>query len=198
MISRWSSVSAGASLKEIFLAFLLSELLLCTVTQAQLNSNSSTITLNASLGESISVSASPSTVTFNLVPGGIAMGSSPIAITTTWILSSSRGAVYLDGSFGTATSALVGSSFPPVSIPTSAVLGLMSTGLPIVFSPFSVNTPLGVVSAGLPLFTQILSSSNVNSSRTDNLTLEINLILQPQLPSASNYTGSLLLQAQAL
>jgi hypothetical protein len=74
----------------------------------------------------------------------------------------------------------------------------MSTGLPTVFSPFSVNTPLGVVSAGLPLFIQLLTSSNVNSSRTDNLTLEINLSLQPQLPAASNYTGSLFLQAQAL
>ena len=198
MISRCARASTAAETQLTFLVPFVFAFLACNVVQGQLNSNTATITLNASLGESISVSASPTTVTFNLVPGGIATGSSPIAITTTWILSSSRGAVYLDGSFGTASSALVGSSFPPVSIPSSAVFGLMSTGLPTTFSPFSVNTPLGVVSAGLPLFVQTLTSSTVNSSRTDNLTLEINLILQPQLPAASNYTGSLLLQAQAL
>ena len=164
---------------------------------AQLNSNTPAITLNAALAESISVSATPSTVTFNLVPGGIAMGSSPIAITTTWILASSRAAVTLIGSFGSPTTALAGSSIPEGDIPTSAVFGLMSTGLPTVFTAFTVNTPLGVVSAGLPLFTQILTSASRNSSRTDNLTLEINLVAIPQLPSGT-FTGSLLLQAQAL
>jgi len=199
MIARWNPLTAAVR-SWIWLLVLagVAGCLACRTTLGQINSNSGTVSLSAALAESLSVSASPSTVTFNLIPGGTAVGSSPVAITTTWVLSSSRGAVYLDGSFGSASSALTGSSIPAVSIPTAEVFGLMSTGLPTVFSPFSVNTPLGVVSAGLPLFIQLLTSSNVNSSRTDNLTLEINLALQPQLPAASNYTGSLFLQAQAL
>jgi len=164
----------------------------------QVNSNSGTISLNASLAESLSVSVSPSNVSFSLVPGGTALGSSPVAITTTWILSSSRAAITLDGSFGTASAALTGSSSPPESIPTLAVYGMMSTGLPVTFTSFTANTALGTVGAGLPLFIQVVTSSNRNSSRTDNLTIEINLATQPQLPAASNYTGSLFLQAQAL
>lgn len=97
----------------------------------------------------------------------------------------------------TLNAALAGTSTPEVDIPSSAVYGLMSTGLPTVLSPFTVNTPLGVVSAGLPLFTQILTSGTRNASRTDNLTLQINLLLLPQLPSGT-FTGSLLLQARAL
>lgn len=163
----------------------------------QLNSNAPAITLNASLAESLSVSVSPSDVNFNLVPGSTALGNTPIAITTSWVLASSRAAVTLMGSFGSSTTALASTFTPEVDIPTYAVYGLMSTGLPTTFTAFTANTALGVAGAGLPLFTQLLSSATRNSTRTDNLTLEINLLLVPQLPSG-NYTGSLLLQAQAL
>ena len=164
----------------------------------QLNSNTVTITLNATLAESISVSATPSTVTFTLVAGGTSTGNVPVAITTTWVLASSRANVVLDGYFATAAAALSGSASPVVNIPSSEVLGLMSTGTPTVFTAFTANTALGPTGAGLLLFTQALSATNRNATRTDNLSLEINLSGQPQLPAASNYTGSLFLQAQAL
>ena len=191
---RRSKRLAEAATKGIFLTL---ALFACQTAFGQLNSNSPAITLSAALAESLSVSATPANVNFNLVPGGIAVGSTPVAITTSWVLASSRAAVTLIGSFGSASVALAGNSIPEVDIPTTAVLGLMSTGLPTVFTAFSVNTPLGVAAAGLPLFTQVLTSGTRNFSRTDNLTLEINLILLPQLPSAT-FTGSLLLQAQAL
>jgi hypothetical protein len=165
---------------------------------AQLNSNTVTITLNATLAESISVSATPSTVSFTLVAGGTAVGSAPVAITTTWVLASSRANVVLDGYFASSSAALSGSASPVVNIPSSEVYGLMSTGSPTTYTAFSANTALGPTGAGLLLFTQALTSSNRNSNRTDNLSLEINLTAQPQLPAASNYTGSLFLQAQAL
>jgi hypothetical protein len=163
-----------------------------------LNSNTVTITLNAALSESISVSATPSTISFTLVAGGTATGSSPVAITTTWVLASSRANVVLDGYFASSSAALSGSASPVVSIPSSEVYGLMSTGSPTTYTAFSADTALGPTGAGLLLFTQALSSTNRNASRTDNLSLEINLTAQPQLPAASNYTGSLFLQAQAL
>ncbi len=165
---------------------------------AQLNSNTVTITLNATLAESISVSATPTTVSFTLVAGGTATGNSAVAITTTWVLASSRANVVLDGYFATAAAALSGSASPVVNIPSSEVYGLMSTGSPTTYTAFTANTALGPTGAGLLLFTQALSSTNRNANRTDNLSLQINLSAQPQLPAASNYTGSLFLQAQAL
>lgn len=165
---------------------------------AQLNSNTSTITLNAVLAESISISASPTTVNFTLIAGGTATGNVPVAITTTWVLASSRANVILDGYFATAAAALSGSATPVVNIPSSEVLGLMPTGTPTTFTAFNANTALGPTGAGLLLFTQPLTIANRAATRTDNLSLEINLAAQPQLPAASNYTGSLFLQAQAL
>lgn len=168
------------------------------VARAQLNSNTATVTLNATLAESISVSATPTTVTFTLVAGGVATGNVPVAITTTWVLASSRANVILDGYFATAAAALSGSATPVVNIPSSEVLGLMSTGTPTTFTAFTANTALGPTGAGLLLFTQPLTATNRAANRTDNLSLQINLAAQPQLPAASNYTGSLFLQAQAL
>jgi len=197
MIAGWKTRKAAAT-KSICLLLALAGCFAFQTAFGQVNSNTATVTLNAALAESLTVSVSPSTVSFSLVPGGTAMGSAPVAITTTWVLASTRAAITLDGSFGTSTAALTGSSLPTVSIPSLAVYGLMSTGLPVTFTAFTADTALGTVGAGLPLFIQVLTSTNRSSSRTDNLTLEINLTTMPQLPAASNYTGSLFLQAQAL
>ncbi len=198
MIAGWKTRTAAATSRTACLLVILAGCLACRTAIGQVDSNTATVSLNATLAESLSVSVSPSTVNFSLIAGGTAVGSAPVAITTAWILSSTRAAITLDGSFGTSAAALTGSSLPPVSIPSLAVYGLMSTGLPVTFTAFTLNTALGTAGAGLPLFVQVLTSSNRNSSRTDNLTLEINLTTLPQLPAASNYTGSLFLQAQAL
>ncbi|HWB32200.1 MAG TPA: hypothetical protein VG714_03410 [Acidobacteriaceae bacterium] len=163
---------------------------------AQLNSNTATVTLNATLGESLTVAATPTTVNFTLVGGGVAAGSAPVAITTSWVLAAGRANVVLDAYFSDPTQALSGGS--PVSyIPTSEVLGQMTTGTPTTYSAFTQTAALGSAGAGLTLFTQALNSSNRSSSRTDNLDLEIDLSAQPQLPAAT-YIGTLTLQAQAL
>ena len=197
MANRLNGAALSVRLQRSFF-IVMAACLLIPAAFAQLNSNTVTITLNATLAESISVSATPSTVTFTLVAGGTSTGNVPVAITTTWVLASSRANVVLDGYFATATAALSGSASPVVNIPSSEVLGLMSTGTPTVFTAFTANTALGPTGAGLLLFTQALSATNRNATRTDNLSLEINLSGQPQLPAASNYTGSLFLQAQAL
>ena len=162
----------------------------------QLNSNAPTVALNAILGESLSVLAGPSTVNFTLVAGGTANGNVPIAITTSWVLSQSRANVVLDAYFTTASAALSG-GLPVVNIPSSDVYGLMSTGTPTSYTAFTQTGVVGTASAGLTLFTQALTSSNRNASRSDNLALQINLTSLPQLPAAT-YTGTVILQAQAL
>jgi hypothetical protein len=164
---------------------------------SQLNSNSVNITLNAVLGETLTVAATPTTVNFALVSGGTATGSSAVAITTTWVLAGGRANVVLDGYFASASAALTFAGPPVSNIPTSSVLGLVPTGTPTTYTAFTQTAALGTAGAGLTLFTQALTSLNRSSARTDNLSLEINLSAIPLL-SAGTYTGTLTLQAQAL
>jgi len=163
----------------------------------QLNSNTASVTLRATLGESLTVAASPSTIAIPLVSGGTAAGTSPVAITTTWVLSTSRTAVTLVGFFSSASVALTNGASTPVNIPASEVLGQMTTGSPTTFTAFTQTAPLGAAGAGLTLFSEALTGINRTANRTDNLNLEINLAAQPQLP-AGTYTGTLNIQAQAL
>jgi len=162
-----------------------------------LNSNTATVTLNATLNESLTVAATPSNVNFTLLSGGTATGSAPVAMTTSWILKNSRTTVTLVGYFASATAALSDGATTPTNIPTSEVLGQVTTGAPTSFTAFTQTAALGPAGAGLTLFTQAISNTNRASSRNDNLNLEINLTSQPQLPAGS-YTGTLNLQAQAL
>ena len=161
-----------------------------------LNSNTASVSLTATLGETLTISATPNAVNFALISGGVAAGSAPVAITTTWILGSGRANVVLDAYFASAN-ALTFAGPPVANIPTSAVLGQVTTGAPTTFTAFTQTAALGTAGAGLTLFTQSLSSTNRASTRTDNLNLEIDLSSVPQLPSAT-YTGTLTLQAQAL
>ena len=163
----------------------------------QLDSNTASVALKATLGESLTVAATPSTVAIPLVSGGTATGTSPVAITTNWVLSASRTAVTLVGYFSSATAALTDGAATPDNIPASEVLGQVTTGTPTSFTAFTQTAPLGAAGAGLTLFTQALTETNRTANRTDNLNLEINLAAQPHLPAGS-YTGTLNIQAQAL
>ena len=180
------------------LIFGLALLTLATQTAVcQLNSNTASVALKATLTESLTVAATPRAVSIPLVSGGVATGSSPVAITTAWVLNGGRTAVTLVGYFSSATAALTDGATTPNNIPASEVLGQVTTGTPTTFTPFTQTAPLGPAGAGLTLFSLPLTSTNQTASRTDNLLLEINLASQPQLP-AGTYTGTLNIQAQAL
>lgn len=178
-------------------------LLSAPAAHGQLNSNTATVTLSATLGESLTVSAAPtsgSAVNFTLVSGGTATGSAPVAMTTSWVMKGSRSSVTMTGYFSSAAQAMAGTGSSPAYIPTSEILGQVTTGAPTTFTAFTqtpTGSALGTAGASLVLFTQAVSGTNRASSRTDNLNLQINLTSQPQLP-ADTYTGTLNLQAQAL
>ena len=147
---------------------------------------------------SLTVSASPAFVSFQLRSGGIATGSSAVAVTTTWgaTLCVLTCTVRLYGYFSSATAALSGGS-PVANIPSSSVLGQVPTGTPTTFTAFTQSNPLGGAGASLLLFTQTFLLLPLGGSRTDALNLEINLASQPQLP-AGTYSGTLFIQAQSL
>lgn len=164
---------------------------------ASLNSNTQSITLNASLGESLTVSASVTTVNFTLVNGSTVNGSAAVPITTSWVLLPSRTSVKLYGYFASSTAALTDGYSTPDNIPSANVLGQVTTGSPTSYTAFSQTaTGFGAASASLLLFSQTISlaSTNFVSNRTDNLSLQIST---PSTLPAGTYTGTLSLQAQA-
>jgi hypothetical protein len=150
----------------------------------------------------LTVSATPTAVTFALVKGGTAVASAPIVITTTLYGVSALGSLSLYAYFNSASAALTNGYSTPSNIASSLVLGVDPNGLPTSYMPFTQSDAVGTPGATLELFsTASLLSLGCNpagaSCRTDNLTLEIQLATLPQLP-AGTYTGTLILQAQAM
>jgi hypothetical protein len=148
-------------------------------------------------GQSLTVSATPSLVNFNLVPGGVASGSNAIEVTTSWDKNScsSGCTITLYAYFMSSGAALSGGS-PAVNIPCSELLGQVPTGTPTSYTPFTQSSPLGG-GGSLQLFQQSYIKHEAPTSRTDELNLEIDLSGQPQMP-AGTYTGTLYIEAESL
>jgi hypothetical protein len=148
--------------------------------------------------DSLTVSATPALVNFNLLSGGVASGSNAVEITTSWDKNScdSGCTIALYAYFTNSGAALSGGS-PVVNIPSSAVLGQVPTGTPTSFTPFTQSSPFGGGGASLQLFQQSYIRHEVATSRTDDINLEIDLSGQPQMP-AGTYTGTLYIQAESL
>jgi len=150
----------------------------------------------------LTVSATPTAISFTLVKGGTATASAPVVITTTLYGVSGLSSLTLYGYFSSFSAALTDGRATPDNIPSSAVLGLVSTGTPTSYTPFTQSDAVGTAGATLQLFStsSLLSLGCLPATavcRTDSLNLEISLSGLPQLP-AGTYTGTLILQAQAL
>jgi len=165
---------------------------------SQIPSNIASVALNAPLAESLTVTLTgATTVNFALVAGGIAPGSTTVPIQTKWVLKPARTTVTLLGYFAT-TNALTDPGPPVANILSSNVFGLVPTGSPVVMTAFTQNGVggIGTVGASLQLFSELITGLNKNKTRTDTLSLQIDLTTAPQQP-AGNYTGTLLIQAVA-
>ena len=119
---------------------------------------------------------------------------SPVVVTTGWDVNPGQtNTVNLIAYFTAPAQALSGGA---TQVPSSRVLGQMTTGLPAAFTAITQNAVGGVGTAGgsLRLFTQNISGANKKSSRTDNLNLQINLVGFPTL-APGTYSGTLNLRA---
>lgn len=119
---------------------------------------------------------------------------SPVVIQTAWNVNPGQtNTVNLVAYFSVPAQALVGGL---TQIPSSRVLGRMSTGIPTTFTAITQNGIGGVGSAGgsLRLFAVNISGANKDGSRTDNLDLQLNLVGFPTLPAGA-YAGVLNLRA---
>jgi hypothetical protein len=159
-----------------------------------LNSGAQTITLNATLAESLTLSLSANAVNFTLAAGSAAnAGSTNITATTTWVLKPGRTAVGVYAYFTAAATALTDGAGN--NIPSSAFFIADNAGP----STALTNTvAFGGANAGLQLANVAITGANKSASRNDIMAFNINLTggTLPQLPAAT-YTGTLNIQAQA-
>jgi len=158
-----------------------------------LNSGASTISLQAVLSQSVSVTLSANAVNFNLTAGSSSNpGSTGVTATTAWTLRPSVGSLKLYAFFSSSTSALTdgaGDNIPSADFQISDNSG--------AFNALTQTAPFGGANAGLLLSTTPILGNNRTGSRTDSMNFNINLAPLPNLP-AGTYTGTLTIQAQAL
>jgi hypothetical protein len=158
--------------------------------QAQAISGPAAVNLVAVRNPGVGVAAFPANVNFALVNGAVATGSTPITITTTWDVSPSVGNLTLYAYFSAATAAL--SNGAGINIASSRVSGSVNGG---AFAPFTGLSPFAAGSS-LQVFRLRIIGSNRRGTRNDTLNLQIDLT-GAVLP-AGTYSGTLLIQAQAL
>jgi len=166
------------------------------VASAQLLSKIANVNLSAALAATLTVSVtSGSTVNFTLVNGSPADGDVPAVISTSWNVNPGlTGDVSLYGYFDTPAQALTDGGGN--DIPTSLVMGRMTTGTPATYTAFTQTNPVGPAGGGLALFSEAITGLNKTKTRSDNLDLRIDLTGQALPPST--YTGIVRIQARAL
>ena len=117
----------------------------------------------------------------------------PIGIQTSWDVNPGQtNSVSLIAYFAVPAQALMGLT----QIPSSRVLGRVTTGTPTTFTALTQNGVGGVGSAGgsLQLFSQNIGGGNKTATRNDNLDLQLDLVGFPTLPAGA-YVGVLNIRA---
>jgi hypothetical protein len=158
-----------------------------------LNSGASTITLQAVLSDSLTLSLSGNAVNFTLTPGSASNpGSLGVTATTSWALKPSVGGVKVYAFFASSAAALTdgaGDNIPSADFQISNNAG--------PFAALTTTVPFGGANAGLLLSNTKILGNNRSGSHTDSMNFNINLVTLPSLPAAT-YTGTLTIQAQAI
>jgi hypothetical protein len=157
-------------------------------------SDSKSISLTATVPETLTVTLSSNTVTFsNVTPTAPNNpGSGTITVTTKWSLKPATNALVLYAYFGSTTAlANTGATF---TIPTSAFqIDVNNTGAQSVSQSPAGH---GVAGATLDLHSATINGSNKSGTWVDTLAFNLNLTSVTNL-QADTYTGTLNIQADA-
>ncbi len=171
---------------------------------AQISSTAGTVTLNATLPESLTVGVTGgAVVNFTLAPNTAAnAGSTTSTILTSWALAPGRTKVTVWAWVANGAAALTDGAADniPASAVTAAAAGSGSAGGALNTSVSGgAGVPAFVTPAaatGVQIGNVAITAANKASSTTTTLTWNINTTGIPQLPAAS-YTGTVNIQAQA-
>ncbi len=158
--------------------------LAATTAEAQVLSNTATVTLNATQLSTLTVTVSAPSVSVPSINVGTT-NFPGVNVTTDWNLVSA-GTLQLVGWFATPTAALTDGTN---NIPSSSVRGQVNGGAYTAFSGAPVNV-IGVAGGTLSLFSSAVGTGI--GTRTDALNLQLNLAAAPP---AGAYTGTLNLRA---
>jgi spore coat protein U-like protein len=162
-----------------------------------LTATAAPVNLSLSIGESLTISASPSSIAFGSYNSslGTATASGPITVQTNWNLAAGHSDIYVLGWLGSASAALSG----PQNIPSSDIFSSTNgaTAVPCTDS-FNLSAPGYVSGAGCPngggghyLGATALSGPS-NSSQTDTIVLSLSGATNL---SAGSYSGTITFQA---
>ena len=171
---------------------------------AQLNSNVGTVTLSATLPESLTVSVTGgAVVNFTLAANTAANpGSTTSTIQTAWVLSPGRTKVTVWAWVANGAAALTDGAGDNIAASqvTATAAGSGSAGGALNTSVSGgANVPAFITPAaatGVQIGNVAVTGANKASSTTTTLTWNINTTATPQLPAAT-YTGTVNIQAQA-
>ncbi len=148
-------------------------------------SNVATVALSLTISNSVTISASPASITFDPITGA---ASAPIQITSSWNLQTPSSNFQIAAWFASPSSAL---SNGVINIPSSQITGSNGGGpLPFTGTDTSVSAAVAGATVAVLPSTSIPASGN----RTDTLTLAITG-LSTQAPGS--YTGTVNIAAQA-
>jgi hypothetical protein len=181
-------------------------LVIATIPQAaraQLNSNTGTVVLTATLAESLTVNVtSGAAVNFTLASNTAANpGSTTSTVKTAWVLQPGRTQVTVWAWVPNGAAALTdGTTNIPASAVSAAAAGSGSAGGALnTVASGGAGVPAFVTPAaatGVQIGNVAITGLNKASNTTTTLTWNINTTVVPQLP-ASVYTGTVNIQAQA-
>jgi len=162
------------------------------------NSNIGTVTINATLSESLTVTInSGAAVTIPLLPNTAVNGTATTTgVTTAWTLKPGRTSVAVWAYFTSAGVALLHQTAGNTTdIPSSAVK--IQDGGAGAFNALTNVSPFNAAASGLQIGPSIgITGLNKTGSRTDTLAYQIDTTVVPQL-QADTYIGTLNIEAQA-
>lgn len=187
---------------KLFGIFMALALAASTAASAQLNSNAGTITLNATLPESLTVSVtSGAIVNFTLAANTASnAGSTTSTVQTAWTLAPGRTKVAVWAWVANGASALSDGAGDNIaaSAVTATASGSGSAGGKLNATPSGGAAPSFITGAGtgVQIGSVAITGTNKTSSTTTTLTWNIDTTPTPQLP-AGTYTGVVNIQAQA-
>ena len=188
---------------KIFRMFMLLALMASPAAFAQLNSNAPTITLNATLPESLTVNVtSGATVNFTLAANTAAnLGSTTSTVQTAWVLQPGRTQVAIWAYVANGAAALTagGGNNIAASQVTAMASGSGSVGGKLntsVSGGAGVPAFITTGGTGVQIGSVAITGANKASNTTTTLTWSIDTTATPQLP-AGTYTGTVNIQAQA-
>jgi hypothetical protein len=175
--------------------FLLALGVILTFRARELSAQAHIISLAATAPSALTVTVTSGAVQTlaNVTDNAVNNFPTPVGIQTSWDVNPGQtSSVSLIAYFSVPAQALLG----PTQIPSSRVLGRMTTGIPAAFTALTQNPVGGVGTAGgsLRLFSVNIGGANKTGTRNDNLDLQLNLVGFPTLPAGA-YVGVLNIRA---